>query len=96
MPLYDLVCECGHMEEDVKLTVAEYEKATCSECGGKLKSKPHSMMFRLKGYGWTPRMSGPERFRPREQVIAEAKHTYKEAHAVKELAKERARKIYVT
>ena len=93
MPLYDLVCTCGYNETDSQMSVSEYESAVCPKCGGKLTSKPNSLTFNLKGYGWTPRMSGPERFRTRDKVIGEARYTWKKnendkkAHMERELDK---------
>lgn len=99
MPLYDLICDCGHLEIDAQMSVAEYGKVKCPGCGKKLKSRPHSLTVKLKGFGWTPHMTGPERFRERDKVIGEAQYTYKKSEEGKEVARirrEEKRPIYIT
>ena len=47
MPLYDLICECGYTEENTQITVADYERATCPKCKGKLRSNSWPTTFRV-------------------------------------------------
>jgi predicted nucleic acid-binding Zn ribbon protein len=100
MPLYDLTCECGYLEPDRLMSVAEYEKAMCPECGIKLKNKVYQMTFTKKGIGWTPIYNGKDRTdRTRDSFLAE--ETYeghkrlKQVYADRERTKEK-KPIYIT
>jgi len=50
MPLYDLVCDCGHTKEQI-LKLNENEPA-CGKCGLRMKKAMSAPAFVLKGNGW--------------------------------------------
>ena len=50
MPLYDLVCDCGHAKEQV-LKLDEKEPV-CEKCGLRMKKAISAPAFILKGTGW--------------------------------------------
>ena len=100
MPLYDLVCGCGYVEFDKHISVAEYGKAMCPECGNKLKSKIYQMTFTTKGAGWTPVYHGIDRTdRTRESFLKEemyeAEKMKKKLKAQKQRENEK-KPIYIT
>jgi len=99
MPIYDLVCECGYSEMDVQLSVSDYTRATCPKCGKKISHRPTGLYWRGVGEGWTPRMTGEDRWRPRSEVLGEALHTWKKHDRNKKIENERresSRPIYIT
>ena len=94
MPIYDLGCTCGYSETDATMSVSEYSSATCPKCGDKLKSVKFPSFFNLKGGGWTPVYTGPERKRTREEVLGEANYEYKKRERVKKSVKERNKRLH--
>jgi predicted nucleic acid-binding Zn ribbon protein len=92
MPLYDLGCECGYADTDVKMSVSEYTSAKCPMCGNGIKSVKFPTSFKLKGGGWTPTMTGPERKRTRAEVLGEANYEYKK---MKREKKSPGKRVYV-
>lgn len=100
MPLYDLTCQCGYFEVDRQMSVAEYEKAKCPECGGKLKSMLCQVTFTKKGSGWTPIYNGVDRTdRTRESLLKEETYeghkNLKQVYADRQRTKEK-KPIYIT
>jgi predicted nucleic acid-binding Zn ribbon protein len=96
MPIYDLICECGYSEKDIQMTVADYEKATCPKCNGRLKSNAFPKSFQLLGDGWTPELTGSFRYRERPEIEYEVNDAYKTKVISDTLQRERERKIYIT
>ena len=94
MPAYDLGCDCGYTEIDVTMTVSNYESATCPKCGDRLRSIKFPSAFNLKGGGWTPVYTGPERKRTRQEVLGEANHEYKKREKIKKAAMERNKRLH--
>ena len=50
MPLYELVCDCGHTKEEI-LKMDEQEPV-CDKCGLRMKRAMSAPAFILKGSGW--------------------------------------------
>jgi putative FmdB family regulatory protein len=50
MPLYDLICDCGHTKE-VFLHLDEKEPE-CDKCGSCMRRAMSAPAFHLKGNGW--------------------------------------------
>lgn len=50
MPLYDLICDCGHTKEQI-LTLKETEPV-CDKCGLRMKKAMSTPAFHLKGNNW--------------------------------------------
>lgn len=50
MPLYDLVCSCGHSKEQF-LKIDEIEPV-CDNCGLRMRRSVSAPAFILKGSGW--------------------------------------------
>jgi putative FmdB family regulatory protein len=50
MPLYDLICDCGHTKEAfLKL---DEQEPVCDRCGLRMKRAMSAPAFHLKGSGW--------------------------------------------
>ena len=50
MPLYELICDCGHVMEQV-LKIDEKEPV-CEKCGLQMRRAISAPAFILKGNGW--------------------------------------------
>jgi putative FmdB family regulatory protein len=50
MPLYDLVCACGHRKEE--LLKLNQKEPVCDKCGQQMKKAMSAPAFILKGTGW--------------------------------------------
>ena len=49
MPIFDLICDCGHTKEQIlKLN----EKPVCDKCGLRMRKAMSAPAFHLKGNNW--------------------------------------------
>lgn len=51
MPLYELVCDCGHIKEQI-LKLNEKEPV-CDKCGLRMRRTMSTPVFILKGHNWS-------------------------------------------
>lgn len=50
MPLYDLICDCGHTKEE--MLKLDEEEPVCDRCGLRMKKAMSAPAFILNGKNW--------------------------------------------